>query len=181
MSDEQKISGDAEYYQLSDDGQTIYYFKNYEEKEETGSLYRFRQGESEAEKISSNAFIWGTWGIYLSSLELSDDGLTVYYLEQVSEIPDTYSDSGNLMCATAGSDPVRIATDVLAYSLNSGLRSGNIDPKSFLLEKYISVDGEENIAVNWIYFDGSETQTLAKEVYHTYNGKTTVAEAAESE
>ena len=107
--------------------------------------------------------------------------MTVYYLEQVSEIPDTYSDSGNLMCATVGSDPVRIATDVLAYSLNSGLRSGNIDPKSFLLEKYISVDGEENIAVNWIYFDGSKTQTLAKEVYHTYNGKTTVAEAAETE
>ena len=44
MSDEQKISGDVIYYQLSDDGQTIYYFKNYEEKEETGSLYRFRQG-----------------------------------------------------------------------------------------------------------------------------------------
>ena len=45
-----------------------------------------------------------------------------------------------------------------------------------MLEKYISLDEEKNILVNWMYFDGTQVQALAKEIYHSYTGKTVLAD-----
>lgn len=45
-----------------------------------------------------------------------------------------------------------------------------------MLEKYISLDEEKNILVNWMYFDGTQAQALAKEIYHSYTGKTVLAD-----
>lgn len=93
----------------------------------------------------------------------------------MQSIGDTYSTSGVLKCAAVGSEPVQVSTDIMV-SLESGLLNGSIDPKHVMLEKYISLDEEKNILVNWMYFDGTQAQALAKEIYHSYTGKTVLAD-----
>lgn len=166
LVDETKISSDVYTYEVSADGKYIYYIKNLDEN--VGSLYRCNSASpDEPEKISSN--VYNYYSSYWASAYfcLSTDGKTVYYFEDVEEgIGGTYSDCGTLKCAAEGSEPVRISTDVIVTQPISGLYDWNINPNAFVFEKYITVDDDGNLLVNWVYYNGTETTTLAKEVYH---------------
>ena len=174
-TDAVKLAGEVVDFDIAADGETVYYVKNFEEKEKSASLYRYSVAQGEAEKLSSEAYTLGLWGLYYSCYSLSSDGKTVFFFEQMQSIGDTYSTSGVLKCAAVGSGPVQVSTDIMV-SLESGLLNGSIDPKHVMLEKYISLDEEKNILVNWMYFDGTQAQALAKEIYHSYTGKTVLAD-----
>ena len=174
-TDAVKLAGEVVDFDIAADGETVYYVKNFEEKEKSASLYRYSVAQGEAEKLSSDAYTLGFWGLYYSYYSLSSDGKTVFFFEQMQSIGDTYSTSGVLKCATVGSEPVQVSTDIMV-SLESGLLNGSIDPKHVMLEKYISLDEEKNILVNWMYFDGTQAQALAKEIYHSYTEKTVIAD-----
>ena len=174
-TDAVKLAGEVVDFDIAADGETVYYVKNFEEKEKSASLYRYSVAQGEAEKLSSDAYTLGLWGLYYSYYSLSSDGKTVFFFEQMQSIGDTYSTSGVLKCAAVGSEPVQVSTDIMV-SLESGLLNGSIDPKHVMLEKYISLDEEKNILVNWMYFDGTQAQALAKEIYHSYTGKTVFAD-----
>lgn len=175
-----KLAGEVVDFDIAADGETIYYAKNFEEEEESTSLYRYTVAQKEAEKLSSDAYTLGIWDFYYGIYRLSSDGKIIFFFEQMQDIEDTYSASGVLKCATVGSEPVQVSTDIMA-SLESGLMDGAIDPKHVMLEKYISLDEEKNILVNWMYFDGTQVQTLAKEIYHSYTGKTVIADSPAEE
>ena len=174
-TDAVKLAGEVVDFDIAADGETVYYVKNFEEKEKSASLYRYTAAKEEAEKLSSDVYTLGLWSFYYSYYSLSSDGKTVFFFEQMQDIGDTYSASGVLKCAAVGSEPVQVSTDIMV-SLESGLQDGAIDPKHVMLEKYISLDEEKNIFVNWMYFDGTQAQALAKEIYHSYTGKTVIAD-----
>lgn len=133
-----------------------------------GSLYRYSVKEERAEKISSNAYNYKS-SYYMSSLRWiwtnfysSTDGRTVYYFEDVTK------NIGTLKCATVGSEPVKIATDVLVEVPCSGIYGEVVNPSAFVFQKYVSVDDNENLRVNLMYYNGVETTTLAREVYDSF-------------
>ena len=98
LSEPRKISGDAEYFELSPNGEFVYYMRDC--SEEAGSLYCYRIGEQEPRKIASDAYCYtGKFdsGYVVGYFQYSRDGRSVYYWTEVGNIADTYSSCGNLM------------------------------------------------------------------------------------
>lgn len=165
LQEETRVAGDVSLFQVSRNGNYAYYLKNVEGN--TGTLSRYNATKGESEKVSANAYsyIGSYWSI--AYFYVSEDGKTVYFFEDIEQnVGDTYSDTGTLKCATEGADSVKIATDVITGRPYSGLREDWVNAKGFAFEKYISTDGDGNLMVNWMYFNGTESQTIAKEVYH---------------
>lgn len=168
LVEENKVSSDVETFRISSDGNYVYYFKNSDNN--AGLLSRYSVLTGESEKISSNVYNYSSTYYTSTDFYLSTDGKTVYYFEDVEEnIGGTYSDMGTLKYATVGSDPVKIATDIIVSIPMDGLDSNYINPTSFTVTKYISVeevDDTDQLVVNWIYFNGTEATVIAKDVYN---------------
>lgn len=166
LQEENKIAGDVNLFKLSPDGRYAYYLKNGEEN--VGMLSRYNASRGESEKVSSNAYsylsdYWSSAYFYVS-----EDGKSVYFFEDVEEhVGGSYSSVGTLKCATEGEDAVKIATDVIATLPDSALEDSYVRSNSFTFEKYLSADGDGNLMVNWMYYNGTESQTIAKDVYHS--------------
>lgn len=101
----------------------------------------------------------------------------VYYFEDVEEnIGSTYSDMGTLKCATVGSEPVKIATDIIVAAPVDGTDSEYVNPAGFTIAKYVSaeeVDGTNQLIVNWMFFDGTEAKIFARDVYNSISALST--------
>ena len=62
------------------------------------------------------------------------------------------------------SEPKKVSSDVLTYSLDSGYDSILINPKSFLYSKYSSTDKDGKVLVNWMYWNGKDSVKIASDV-----------------
>jgi hypothetical protein len=158
-----KIASDVDSFKISDNGKYVYYMKDCENNE--GSLYAYQIGKIEPKKIGSNI------GCYVSSYwsygyyQISEDGSSVYYEKDVEEIADTYSSYGTLMkWSYTSEESERISSDVIVNSLQSALKSGEVKDKGFMFLKYSSVDSDDNIIYDWMFYNGTESIKLASDV-----------------
>lgn len=162
ITSEVKLASDVDLFEVSNNGQYVYYMKDC--GSDAGSLYCYKIGEDEPQKIASEAACYN--GSYFQSMyvSISADGRTVYYFTDLEEIDDTYTDQGTLMMWSYGEkSSSRIASEVINYSVASGV-TGGINPKSFVFLKYSSVDSDENIYGNWMYYNGTEATRMATDV-----------------
>lgn len=185
LEEEEKIAGDVECFELSENGSYVYYLKNYDQEEQTGALYRLdlTKKDAETEKIASDAYsmYFNYLDILLQNFYVTDDGKSVYYFRNVEEIAGTYSDSGTLMMATVGSEePVKIGTEVLVGAPTSARKDESLDAKSILFEKYITTDENDEVIANWMYWNGTEAAVMGREVYHSADAVGVQAHAAET-
>ena len=167
LKNEKKVAGDAAALKLSKDGRYLYYVKGLDTERNTGALYRYTIKSEEAEKIASETYIRAFRTIFdfnISYFYVSEDGKTVFYFEDVEDIEDTYDDCGTLKCATVGKEPVKIGTDIVVQMPNDGLQGSYVNASGFTYSKYTSVDADENLIVNWMFYNGKESITLAKDV-----------------
>lgn len=178
LKDETKVAGDAAALKLSKDGKYLYYVKSADSERNTGALYRYTLKSDESEKIASETYIWCILDFYVSYFYISDDGKTVYYFEDVEDIEDTYTDYGTLKCAAVGKEPVKIGTDILVQIPNDGLQGKYVNAKAFVYSKFVSLDADENLIVNWMFYDGKEALTLAKDVLETAASESAAASEA---
>ena len=167
LKDEKKVAGDVAALRLSKDGKYLYYVKGVDTERNIGALYRYTLKSEKSEKIASETYIWGMFGFYLSYFYVSEDGRTVYYFEDVEKIEDTYTNYGTFKCATVGKDPVKIGTDILVQTPNDGMKGGYINANGFVYSKYVSLNADEEPVVNWMFYNGKDCVTLAKDVLET--------------
>lgn len=182
LLDEEKLSNEVHMFKISEDGNTVFYVKNID-KDSLGSLFYWQVGDEKSQKISSECYnytatIYG-YTFYLPYFYLGADGETVYYYESRQEAANGYLDIGVLKKMTIGGEPERVATDVIINTLSSGRADGVIDPNYARFEKYLYIDEEYLSQVDWIWFDGEETNPIAREVYYDAKEQTDIAENME--
>ena len=154
VSDERKIASDVNLIQRSENGGYVYFMKDIEDN--SGSLYCYKVGESEAKKVAADVCRYFQFGA---------DGGTVYYLKDIERVNGTYIDYGVLYSwAYSKDESVKISSDVIEMSLNSALVSGEIDDKGFTYRKYSSVDSDKNLYVDLYCYNGKESSKMATDV-----------------
>lgn len=166
ISEETKIASNVDFFEVPYSGQYVYYMKNCDENDNAGSLYCYKLGEADPLKIATDVacfyFSYGSGGYTYNMYSL--DGSDVFFFQDMEEIPDTYDDHGTLFQWSYGAeDPVKIASEVLRFSVSSRIYGG-VYADSFIYTKYLSVDEDENVLVNWMYYDGKESTKFAAEV-----------------
>ena len=137
-----------------------------------GTLYRYDIKKDESDRISGQA----------STLGCSADGASILYFEDVESTGYSGVMIGTLKLAAAGKDTVRISSDVLTSSLDSGHESaymvGSVDVSGFYFEKYVSETEETESGrytlVNWMYWNGKTAETAARDVLHSIDRTTDV-------
>lgn len=158
-----KISSDVDIFNVTENGNYVYYAKNYED--ETATLYCYKLGTDEPVRVASEVACYKAWNYGWTYNVYSTDGATVFYFKDLEDIEDTYSDHGTLMAWTYGNESSqKIAGEVLTYSIESGISQGNVKANSLMFLKYTSTDADENIYANWMYYNGSETIKIAADV-----------------
>lgn len=157
LSDEMEIAHDVDLYELTENGKYVYYMKGCED--DAGSLYCCETGKNEPVRVAADVFC--PFGILMVT-EYSQDGATVYYFKD-GEFADAIC--GTLMGWNArDEESFKIASDVAVFSVQS-VHSDAIDSHDFLFMKYRSTDDYDNDIVNWMHYDGEESNKLATDVY----------------
>ena len=169
LTQEEKIASDVDVFDVTANGRYVYYIKNYDDHDDTGTLYCYALDAGESVRVASEVacgyISLSDWDYGWTHNEYSTDGATVFYMKDLEDIGDTYSDHGTLMCWTYGSDSAqRIASEVLTYSVESGLVSGSVNKDSLMYLKYNSVDTDDNVYANWMYYNGTESIKVATDV-----------------
>ena len=160
---ETKIASDINMFELTDNGQYVYYMKDCEY--ENGSLYCYKIGESDTVKVATDVACYNSsWNNWMYTT-YSTNGSSVFFFRNMEEIPGTYTKQGTLMVWNYGEDgATKISSDVVNYSVTSAFETGEVNTKSFMFMKYSSVDDDDNIYVNWMYHNGNEATKLATDV-----------------
>ena len=73
---------------------------------------------------------------------------------------------------------MKIGTDILVQLPNDGLQGKYVNAKAFVYSKFVSLDADENLIVNWMFYDGKEALTLAKDVLETAASESAAASEA---
>ena len=165
VTKEEKIAGDVEIVLPGCINGYVYFVKDISSKDMTGSLYVSKNGDK-PKKISSEASVsvYEVIDFRMLNATASLDGKTIYYYKDVEEISDTYTEKGDLYKYTYGSDESKkIASEVILYTQDSGVSYG-INNKSFIYKVYSSKSKNDDILVDWYYFNGSESNIMASEV-----------------
>ena len=165
MAEAEKIASDAEIINAANGN--LYYARNVE-KDGLGSLYVLKAGAKEPVRIASEVYSDPF------TFTVSADGKTIWFFKDVELLPTTDDEQmGTLYSYTLGAEEsVRVSSDVIVGSLTSGLQRGNrgINANSYLFSKLNAVE-DETLFADWVYSDGTETTTIARNVHNT-NEKT---------
>ncbi len=165
ITKEEKITGGVEILEPVCTNGYIYFIKDVNSEDETGSLYVSKNG-GEPERISSDVSVCVLDVIDFKMLyaTTSLDGKTIYYYKDMEEIPDTYTEMGDLYKYSYGAgDSEKIASEVILFSPESGALEG-VDNKSFIYKVYSSKDKNDDVLIDWYHFNGSESNIMASEV-----------------
>ena len=168
ITDEYRIASEVNLFETPENGKFVYYIKDYDNDDESGVLYCFKIGTKESKRVSSDAGCWISQYLSLGGylyVSFSETGDTVYYLEEMEEVKDTYANMGTLVAWTYGNESrKKISGEVLANSLNSGRMDGQLNPSSFIFLKYSSKSASGDILCNWMYYNGSKVTKFATDV-----------------
>lgn len=154
LEDEQRIGNDI-WYMMAADGNSnyIYFLKEYSTEDGTYDLYVYDVEDDDSEKIASDVDF---------DINVSVDGKNVYYFTDMAHDDDNYVSYGTLKVYNVKSEESKtISNDVIVYSLTSNLISGEIDPKSFWIEKYQN-STSESYNFNVCYYDGKTVSNIVK-------------------
>lgn len=172
LSKEEKITGHVDIMDTStginNDGY-IYFIRNYDDTDETGTLYVCKKG-SDPKKIASDVtcYKYGSGGMGSIPVREGADGKTIYYFKDCIDITDNgpmYHYAVLYKCTYGDSEPTRIASDVVVNTISSGYASGAIDNNSFLYLKYYSI--KDGAAVgDWYYYNGKESVRMASDIIY---------------
>lgn len=164
ISEEKRIASEVYCFSAAQNGKYIYYMKDCADG--FGDLFCFKTGSDSAQKIGSDVAYYETgYGYGWTCLHFSPDGGTVLYYIDTEIIPGTGSYNSSLMMWSYGDKAgVKIADDVIANSVSSARSTGDFDPKGFVFSKYSRTDSNNNLFVDWIYYDGKTMTRLAADV-----------------
>ena len=164
ISGEKRIASEVYCFSAAQNGKYIYYMKDCADG--FGDLFCFKTGSDSAQKIGSDVAYYETgYGYGWTCLHFSPDGGTVLYYIDTEIIPGTSSYNSSLMMWSYGDKAgVKIADDVIANSVSSARSTGDFDPKGFVFSKYSRTDSNNNLFVDWIYYDGKTMTRLAADV-----------------
>lgn len=158
ITDEIKLANDVKYFIVSQDGQYVYYFSNFDDDSFSGDLYVIKNNDKEATKISSD----------VTECHVSYDGKTVFFIKDADLAGGSIC--GPLMRYNVGDDsPTKISSDVVVMSINSYATTfstilfDDINKDSFTFQKYTG-ECDEGTYADWIYYNGNDTNTFAKDV-----------------
>lgn len=158
--DEIKISADVQAFECTKNGKYVYFMKNCDD--DVGSLYCYKLGEKEPVKVSSNVNFLEYFNLMYTVY--SADGSSVLFYKDLESITHTYKSQGTLMYWHYGDDSAeKISSDVILLSAESGLQ-GAVKLDSFMYTKYTSVNKEDNIIANWMYYNGKESVKVASDI-----------------
>lgn len=136
---------------------TIYYLTKYDSKFDSGTLYSFRLGDSEPQKIAS--------GVYYN-FEIDADGTAVFYYTDVYEkskdLPRYAPSIGDFKAWCDGKETL-VSEDVCIDFQDlptSFLQSGLLHRNSLTFFKYAGLNENGGFYVDLCYFDGSTTNVL---------------------
>lgn len=164
VADETKIASDVDVFEVTSNGRYVYYMKDCEQGR--GVLYCYKVGAEEPIKIDTDAACMDTeWDFLLSMYTTySVDGASVFYYKDMEDVADTRHIGTLMLWTYGGEDAEKIAGEVLTYSVSSSLDTGEVQTDGFKFMKYDSVDDEENVHANLMYFDGKKTTKIAEDV-----------------
>ena len=165
VTDETKLAGDVDMFELSNNGQYVYYMKGCG-SDDIGTLYCYKLGTDAPEKIDSDVACWYySASLSLMDIDISTDGKTVFYCTDPEDVGDTYTSQGTLMMWTYGSeDPTRVASDVIVHSPISGYATGEVNPNAIAFLKVSYYNTDDDIFANWMFFNGTDSQKMASDV-----------------
>ncbi len=152
IGEKNKVTSDVDriaYAQGQDN--YVYYLKNvdYDEDKLEGDLYVYDVKANESVRIESNVY---------PSLEVSTDGKTVYYFEDVSEANTENSSVtyGTLKSYSSTKEKIaKIADDVIVYSVTSNFMTGELDPSSMWFKVYENAK-KDTYQYTVSYYNGKE-------------------------
>lgn len=163
--DSKKIASEVSVVEVTNNGNYIYYIKDYDDDEEVGTLFCYKMGTDEAVKVASEVSCYGGVASGWTNNVYSADGETVFYYKDMEEIEDTYSAYGTLMKWTYGEEiATKVASEVLKYSPTSGISSGDVIESGFSFLKYTHVDSKGNVLADLMYYNGEDAEKGASDV-----------------
>lgn len=163
-SDEFRIASDVDAFTVTRNGKYVYYMRDYDETDESGTLYCLKLGDEEPVKVSAD--VSNLWYDYLD-LSFSEDGKTVFYYKDVEKIGDSYARQGTLMKWTVGDKSgAKIASEALTTYLRSGLYAGELDTKDIYYLKYVSKGDAGDVIADLMHYDGSKSEKKATDIVY---------------
>lgn len=158
LTKQAQVDYDVFTMNLSNNGNYVYYIKEVDDDassyDYSGTLYGYRVGNEAPFEIGSNV------GKFVTTT--TDE--VVFYWTHLTDIEDTYSESGTLTRFDAkDKTSAVIADDVMKYSLSSGL-THSISPELFLYEQYTSSNSNGDIIVDWYYNIDETDKQIASNV-----------------
>ncbi|MDY3225961.1 MAG: WD40 repeat domain-containing protein [Candidatus Faecousia sp.] len=170
LSDEHKIADSVCAFTVSPDGTAIVYARDVA-SDNIGALYYYSAGAERPVRIASESFCWayhwsysGYWTYYLPAV-FSNDGKTIYYFTDGSQIEDSYNYTTTLMQYTiAKGDSVRIGSDILPYVYSNNV-GGYPETNRLWYYKYTSYDEEgQDVLCDLMYWNGESASVLANDI-----------------
>lgn len=164
LSNEKKIASDVDVFQITTNGQYVYYMKDCSNG--VGDLFCYKVGAESPQKVASDVSYYGEYSIW-TFLKYSSDGSTVFFFRDLEEIGDSDTSRGTLMRWTYGDkSAAKIAGDVIEYTLSSSMSTGDLNPKSFTFMKYTYLSSDGTIFADLLYYNGKETTRLASDIIY---------------
>ncbi len=156
LSKEKKIAGDVDMFELSLNGQYVYYIKDYEDRDEIGNLYCYKLGAKEPVKVASDVPIDG--------IIFSTDGAGVVFFKEM-EFSSGLRQGTLMAWSYQSGERIKIADEVVSRSVTSGLWTASIDLKSFTYMKNGETDKNGKVTGDWYYYNGKEATRIAADVF----------------
>jgi len=156
-----QIAENAVGFRISENGKYVYYVASYADSK--GTLGRYDVKSKSAATVDED--------VYGSLLfELSSDGKTVFYYKNVTEIKSaSYGRIGELYVSTVGKKNVKVASDAVIGTADSGIGnffSGEkvaVKPKAIAFLRYDEANNGGIIA-SWMLYDGAGLKLLADNI-----------------
>ena len=167
VSKEIKIASDVNIVESAQDGEYIYYIRDYDSGTNTGVLYCNKVGTEKTKKVASDACCRsysGGGGYIYAWYSLTGDA--ILFLKDAERIQNTYTTAGTLYTWSFGREKtVKIANDVINFAFSSG-HVNDVDPSSFVYLKYISANSDGDILCDWFYYNGSDSNKFASDIVY---------------
>ena len=161
-SDEIKITNNVSTFDVTSNGKYVYYIKDCIDS--IGTLYGYKIGEKEPQKISSDVNFDNTsWDTPMGT-SYSTDGTSIFFYKDVEEISDTFIFQGTLMKWSYGdTESTKISSDVLTNTLTSYLINRNINPSDFIFLKYRTLT-DDHLYADIIHCNGTTSKKIAPNI-----------------
>lgn len=172
LSEERKIADDVCDFSVSPDGTAIVYARDVA-SDNVGAIYYYADGMDRPVRLTSEGycmayyFSYAKYWLYYLPAVFSNDGKTIFYFTDSSEIEDSGKYTATLMQYNiAKGDTVRIGSDILTY-IGSNYIGGYPESNRLWYYKYTSYDEEEkDVLCDLMYWNGEAASVLVNDIIY---------------